>query len=36
MKIHTKNKRNLEEQISESNKNLYELKKRSSVNTLSN
>lgn len=34
--MHEKNKRNLEEQIAESEKNLYELKKRSSVNTISN
>lgn len=36
MEIHSKNKRNLEEQIAESNKNLLELKKRSSVNTITN
>lgn len=36
MDVHLKNKKNLEEQIAESQKNLYELKKRSSVNTLSN
>ena len=34
--VHEKNKRNLEDQIAESEKNLYELKKRSSVVTISN
>ena len=35
MDIHSKNKKNLEDQISDSQKNLYELKKRNQVNTIS-
>jgi len=35
MNVHQKNKRMLEEQIAESQKNLHELKKRSSANTIS-